>query len=394
VQTDDHPIVPYTTRFTRGRRMQPSLLLAVRSPVVPFLHGLGPQAAALREALGQSYEAQGLVLAGQLDRALARRPEGGKLRLFAEQSRTVLPYYTALAERYPDDADKQFEAGTQLAQLGFPKAARPVFERALQLRPGDFRLRLNLALLLRDLGEPDRAIEMLAALRAEQPGSAVVLYNLGTAELAAGDAGTAVGHFREALGWDPDSLSARLALSQAYLEQGQLDRAAHELEELLRRNWWVAEAHDLLGLLAGRRGAHQQSVRHHTQALRQQPHRAQFHYNLGVALQAGQALDRAEVAYQAALELDPQHAEAANNLGLVYAAQGRFEAAADRYLQALDSDPGYAAAAHNLGLALSGQGRPSEAIDAFCLALRLRPDLVSARRQIAQLGGDPERCGH
>jgi spermidine synthase len=118
-QTDDHPWVPYTTELSRGRRMTPALLLAVRAKVDPWLRPRdfdGPDKARRERA----YDAQGLVLAGNLDRAAELYPEGEKLRLFLAQARTIVPYYTALAERYGDDPERLFEAGTQLGALGHP----------------------------------------------------------------------------------------------------------------------------------------------------------------------------------------------------------------------------------------------------------------------------------
>jgi spermidine synthase len=98
VQTDDHPIVPYTTAFSSGRRMEPPLLLAVRTPIAPFVAGMDANSPE-RAALDSAYEAQGLVIAGLLDRARAIRPASETIFLFEQRLDSSEQYYRALAER-------------------------------------------------------------------------------------------------------------------------------------------------------------------------------------------------------------------------------------------------------------------------------------------------------
>jgi spermidine synthase/tetratricopeptide (TPR) repeat protein len=385
-QTDDHPIVPYTTAYSRGRRMVPSLLLGVRSPVPPSVHHLTPAAEA---ALVAAYEAEGLVLAGNLVRAAELRPEGTKLRLFVAESHRALPYYTELGQRYDQDPERLFEAATQLGALGFPEPAEKSYERALELRPRDFRLRLNHALLWLSSGQPDRATRMLAGLRAERPGSAIVTQNLGAALLQAGDPEAARAHLKESLAWDPTSGHARLLLAEADLRLGELGPAELELGRVLRDNPWVAEAHDLLGLVAARRGDLDAAVRHHRDAIRLDGYRAEFQAHLGRALGSERAASAAARAFEAAIRLEPGSPAVLTELGRARAAEGRWEQAEECYLDALDLDPSFAEAALGLGRGWRDRGRVAEAVQAFCLAWRLR----SARRDLGELGLGREDCG-
>jgi spermidine synthase len=359
VQTDDQPLVPYATGWSAGRRMEPSLLLGVRSPSVPAVSGNStagdPGGTA---SLAAAREAQGLVLAGMLESAARAHPDGAKTRLYAAQAATSLGYYERLAALYHDDPERLFEAGTQLGGLGHAEQARRAFERAIALRPGDVRVRLNLALVALGLGHTDRAIELLARLRAEHPRSAVVLRNLGSAVLAAGDAQTAAAHLRQALAWDPDALGARLELARAYLGQGRPDRAVPELELLVRANPWIAEAHELLGVAAARSGEHARAAGH---------------------------LERA-------VTLFPYRTGSLRELASASRAIGAHDRAADAALRWLELDPGDARAATDLGAALRGQGRSSDAVQAQCLALRLRPGFAPALRELGELGASESAC--
>jgi spermidine synthase len=386
LQTDDHPLVPYTTRYAQGRRMQPPLLLGVRKPITPLLANVP---AGSLDDLDAAYEAQGMVLAGKLDRAAEIFPNGRKIRLYREQRSTTQPFYASLSELYADDPDKLFEFGTQLGSLGFPAAALPVFLRALSLRPDDFKLRLNLALLRLGAGDVDAALASLAQLRVEQPRSAIVLHNLGAAVLASGDPSVAAMHLADALARDPSSIAAALSLGRAYLAADDLHKAHEVALALVTHNRFVGEAHDLLGLIAMTRNDHAAAVVFHERAIALLPYSVATHYNSGLALQAGDLDDRAASAYRAALRIDPAHLASLNNLGVLEADAGRFDRAADLHLLALDADPNNAIAALNLGRALRGQGRPKEALGALCLALRLDPALAPARQQLLELG---QRC--
>jgi spermidine synthase/tetratricopeptide (TPR) repeat protein len=385
-QTDDHPIVPYTTAYSRGRRMLPSLLLGVRSPVAPSVRHLTPAAEA---ALAAAYEAQGLVLAGNLGRAAELRPQGSKLRLFVAESHNALPYYTSLSDRYDQDPERLFEAAAQLAALGFPEPAERSYERALELRPRDFKLRLNHGLLLLARGQHDRATRVFAALRAERPGSAIVTENLGASLLAAGDPEAARAHFRESLAWDPASGNTRLLLAEADLRLGAFGPAEAELVRVLRDNPWVAEAHDLFGLVAARRGDLEAAVRHHRDAIRLDAYRALFHAHLGRALGSERAPSAAAGAFETALRLDPGSPALLTELAQARAAEGRWDEAEPCYLDALDLDPSFAEAALLLGRGWRDRGRIGEAVQAFCLALQL----PLARRDLGELGFGREDCG-
>jgi tetratricopeptide (TPR) repeat protein len=337
----------------------------------------------------RAWLAQGLVVAGDLDRALELRPTGKKLALFAAQQKTTRPYYDAFAERYHDDADRQFEAATQLWSLGWSERALPFYERALELRPDDFRVALDLALVRADQSQGRQAIDDLVHLRARRPGVALVHQNLGAILLDREDPGAAMVHFQDAIAADPHALGAWLGLGQAAIATGELDRAERALARVLVEAPWHAEAHRLLGLVAATRGDRTAAVAHYRLAADLAPYDRDVLRDLGAVLQATGALDEAIATYQRALVLHPRDYRTLDALGTAYTAAGRFEDAVDCHLRVLDIDPEGAEAAHHLGQALRGQNRPHEAAGAFCLALRLDPRLAAARRELDEIG---KRC--
>ncbi|MCP4606651.1 MAG: tetratricopeptide repeat protein [Proteobacteria bacterium] len=386
IQTDNHPIVPFTTSFSTGRRMTAPLLLGVRSFVQPFLRRMSKDEPVILKTLKKAHEAQGFLLAGLLDRAFETWPDSETIRLYKERSARGRDYYAKLGELYDDNADKMFEIGSYLGNLGYTAEARRLYENAINLDPSDSRFRLNLALVLLDQGDNARATEMLSTIVKQEPWNALAHYNLGVALNTSKNPINAVSHLEKALEIAPDLINARLSLADALLGMNELEAAESELSEVIARNRWIAEAWDMLGLVAVRQRDWDQARKYHIRALGLEPYRAQSHYNLGIALQESGRLKEAAAAYQAALRIEPQDAEAHNNLGLVFAAVGLYDRAVKSHIKALEIEPTYAESAYNLGLAYREQGRHLLAGEAFGLALKIAPNLTPAQEQLRQMG--------
>jgi tetratricopeptide (TPR) repeat protein len=391
VQTDDHPIVVFTTEYSRGRRFEPPLLLAARafaqplSSVLPLSQPLRPDE---RKRVDAALEAQGLVTAGQLARASELRQEGTKLRLFQGQAQTTRTYYLALAERYPDDPERLFEAATQLSTLGHGAAARGVFERALALEPRSLPLTLNYALLLGALGERKRSLELLAALQRRHPRSSLVLRNLAAAALADNDPGLAAKHLVQALQWDATDQGARTELARSRLLLGELERALADVQAVLRDSPWEREAHVLAGRIMVEQGDLGRAERHFRTALAFDSTCAETWHRLGTVLEASGSVEPSAAAYEQALRMEPNRAVSLDALGRLETSRGRHEHALELHVRALEADPTLARAAYHLGESLLALGRTGDAGEAFCLALRLEPRHAQARKSAAASNAD------
>ncbi len=313
LQTDDHPLVAYTTAWSRGRRMTPRLLLGARGPRPPLVVagaaaldracpplGVTAPEGGLVSRCEQAVQAEQFVRAGRLDRALELAPESGRLALYAEQRETTLPYYQALAARYPDEPAVLYEAGTQLGTLGHPEAALDLLARAHALAPRDFRIALHHALALRATGDAAGAVVVLEQLRRQAWGAPLVHGNLGALSLDAGEPGVAAGHFETALALDPDAEGARLGLAEARLGAGDPVGARALLVAPVGRDPAGASAHALLAraelALGDCRAARASAGR----ALGLDPTEGAAHRWLGEALECLGDLAGAEAAYAAA----------------------------------------------------------------------------------------------
>ena len=389
VQTDDRPFLSYVTGESGGRRMEAALLNAVRSSPVPLLRDVGAGAERVAADLEQAREAQGFVLAGLLEQARATRPEGRKLALQAAAAEKGPGYYASLADLYRDDAEKLFEIGNDLGNIGRPAEALDLYNRAIRASGNGARYGLNRALALLDLGRIDEAVEAFFAAVAAEPDSPLARYDLGVALLAAGRPAAAISPLERAVALDPGLVGARMSLAEALRRRGDLERAEDVLKAALAQNPWLAEARDMLGLVAQARGETALAIEQHAEALRLDPYRAEAHYNIGLALRAAGWPAAAAMAFEAAIRIEPANAEAMNELCRTWGAARKWNPAIGWCLRALEAAPEFPEAAFNLGLAYLGRGDRASAAEAFSLALELAPGFAPAKAKLDELAKLP-----
>ncbi len=385
VQTDNRPIVPYTTQYSTGRRMTAPLLLSVRSPVINALYNIGENEKELREKLVKAEEAQGFLLAGMLDRAAETWPDGKKIALFQQEAAKGRDYYLSLAKKYEKDTKKMFEIGSLLGNLGYSTDAAELYKRAHKDSPDNPEYAVNLALAVLDQGNTDEAERLLKEVLKKTPKHPLANYNLGVVLNRAGRFGEALPYLEISVSLLPNIPGAKSAMAESLLELGRLNKAESVLLEIVESNAFIAEAWDMLGLIAGRRKDWEGAKEHHLRALSVEPYRAASHYNLGIALEELGRIKEAAGAYQAALRIEPKDAEALNNLGLVYARAGLFDQAAEFHRKALDLEPHFPEAAYNLGLAYLALKQHFPAAEAFGIAVDLNPELEDAQKQLNAL---------
>ncbi|MGC6487676.1 MAG: tetratricopeptide repeat protein [Planctomycetota bacterium] len=165
--------------------------------------------------------------------------------------------------------------------------------RALQKRPADPDKRVELAVILRELGRADEAIVELQPLLARALAHPDALCELGNCHRVAGRLDEAEAAYARCLRAAAGHLQARSQLGSVQLRQGRFPEAAATLAA----------------------------------AVQQQPENAGLHSNLATAYLGLNQLPQAEHHYRLAIERDPALFQAWFNLGRIQAATGRAPAA-------------------------------------------------------------------
>jgi len=316
VSTDDHPMTQFVTGYTRSAPMTPDRLLEAfapaRAPYDPPLDG------ARADALARRWEAQGLLLAGRLDRAAeVCGPDCAKPPMFLDAMRTGPPYYEALGARYPDDPERLLEVAAGLATHGRGASAIAHLERARRAAPRDPTVAINLGLLLAAGGDLEAARAEYRRALALDPERALAHLDLGFAQLAGGDVDAAVISFERAVAHDRQLASAHAGLGYARMQR---PRAGPGPERALRRALALdprhRDARANLGQLLMRRRRFDDAVEVLRGALRYHPYDADLLFDLALAWRAVGEEPAARRALRRVLVIDPEDAEARDALAV------------------------------------------------------------------------------
>ena len=163
---------------------------------------------------------------------------------------------------------------------------------------------------------------------------------------------------------------------------GQLVAAERLYREVLARGSRHAPALHFLGVLRHQQGDSAAAVELIGRAIAADGSIPDFHYNLGVILEALGRRDEAAARYRAASDLKPDHFGAWLNLSNALIALGRLDEAEEACRAAAKLAPQSGEAHYNLGTALARRERYGEAAAEFAAAARLKPDFAAAHASL------------
>ncbi|MEA3117999.1 MAG: hypothetical protein QOI13_1269 [Paraburkholderia sp.] len=302
--------------------------------------------------------------------------------------------YCATLDTDPAHTDALHLLGVLRHQQGRHAEAADLVGRAVQLRPNDAGLQLNLGNALKALGRLDGAIERFRNALTLAPEFPLAHYNLGNAYASAGRHEDAVDAFRRSLRLQPEDASTWNNLGNSLHAIGRHDEAIEAFRRTLALRPGHAGAHNNIGMALAAVGRAEDAVVHFRDALAAEPRFIAAHFNLGNTLDAIGRCAQAVPAYQAALALHASFPPALLGLGNALAAMNRHAEAIGPLERAVGLEPQLSVAWLSLGNAHHALGAHEAALRAYDQALRLRPDLTSARlnRALTLLAlGDFER---
>jgi len=152
-----------------------------------------------------------------------------------------------------------------------------------------------------------KALRVLETIRAALPGKYYVEFYLGLVRLNAGDAETALPHFRSALDLSPDAAEAPSIysyLGSAYKALGRFSEALDWLGKGIALDPERTDLHNLAGFCHFKRGEHAQAIAAFSRVIDLDPTSAIDYANLGVNYQAVGETKKAIHCFRLALRLD------------------------------------------------------------------------------------------
>jgi tetratricopeptide (TPR) repeat protein len=194
--------------------------------------------------------------------------------------------------------------------------------------------------------------------------------------------------FNHALAVTKENAVAELHVGNFELiNDGDLARAIGHLEESVRIEPNLVEAHSQLGVALYMAHRRAEAVRELEEAIRLKPNYAPAHFNLGVSFEGEGKSDAAIGEFREALRWKADYPEAHNGLGIALGQKGKLDESIREFEIALRMAPDVAGTHCNLGIVLAASGRREEAIQHFNTALRLHPHYQPAEVQLRALNG-------
>jgi Flp pilus assembly protein TadD len=172
-------------------------------------------------------------------------------------------------------------------------------------------------------------------------------------------------HYDKALKVDPSRNSVRLKLGQTFLQQGLLDQAMTQFQDLRTREPNSASAYEGVGQIYLMQGKLAESEKALNKAITLNPANWQSHNLLGLLYDQEKRHADAIVAYHTALTYRSREPSVLNNLGLAYALSGNYDSAIDAYEQAVAAGSNSPKLYNNLGIAYVQRRRYVDALNTF-----------------------------
>lgn len=236
------------------------------------------------------------------------------------------------------------------AVLAYQQTARwrdsqTLFEHALTATENNFTAHLQLASVLKDKAEYDRALENYRAanrVRPESPeareGMAQTLIELAKLDRARGNDQAAMQKLEEAQKVSPDD-KTRAAIAMAGNDpQKAIELFSAQVAQAEGADA-RAKAHNDLGAALASAGRDEEAIAEYRKAIEIAPRQYDARMNLGALLSRLERNDAAVVEFEAAASIQPQSAEPQVYLALAYQLMGRFPEALSAAQRAYAIDP-------------------------------------------------------
>lgn len=189
----------------------------------------------------------------------------------------------------------------------------------LAKNPGAWLAHYHLGLLLSDRGRAEEAIAHFRAALQQKPREEYIRVDLATTLASRGKLDEAAALYLETLEHLPTHLIALINLADVRARQRRVEEAIGLYRQAIRLNPANPDAQMNLGITLAEEGRYEEAEKHLSEAVRLEPDSAEARFNLGLAQAAGGKTDAAIWSFREALRLSPDSTEAANQLAWILA---------------------------------------------------------------------------
>ncbi len=296
----------------------------------------------------------------------------------------AITLYEELLRKDPDSVEARTNLGVALAHEGRYAEAIHQYREALKRDPKSSVVRLNLGLALYKEVDFSKASTEFESLHQQDPENRQALYLLADCYLRLGRYRDATNLLEPEYKAHPDDPAIEYALGTALIQDGQIDRGAVVIDQILK-NGNSAEAMLLTGTSQYAAGKYDSAVATIGKALDLNPNLPGGWTLLGRASLKTNDNERAKASFRRALDADPNDFDANIHLGGILRHDGDNTGAAPYLDRALTLRPDSAAARFQVGALEVATGHLEEAKQKLEPLEKEWPDFVEVHLQLASL---------
>jgi tetratricopeptide (TPR) repeat protein len=259
----------------------------------------------------------------------------------------------------------------------------PVREESILQEGASTRWLLHNSSRMMAEGQPDRALQMLEQILADDPDSVVALLESSRILALQGELEQAQQRVEHALTIDPDSAKAHAEMAGIRARSGDVDGAIREFETAIELDPGLPEPRNNLAALLFEAGRRDEGLARLRDAAEELPDEPDVQYNYAAALAMSGRLEEAAETLRDSIERRPDSTASIYLLGSIEAMRGRYQDAVGYFGLVLQREPNHYEARMDIGRALWELDRYKEAIATFYDTLRIRPSDQAAARELA-----------
>jgi tetratricopeptide (TPR) repeat protein len=305
----------------------------------------------------------------------------GLLLLARNDPRDAITYFSRVQ---PPSPEALFNLAQACFATGHKARAMELVESLSKQAKNDVRMHFTLGVLLAGQRQYSDAIHEFETADALQPGAFEILHDLGQAYLKNGDNEKALEVLERALKLSPDSAGTLYLMAQAYSIEGKdLDA----LELLVKAHKLAPRNTDVIFFMARlsmNQWFYEDAIPLLEEGLKLDPRRPNLLAALGECYFMMGKVDKAQEAFRTLIQVNPS-ARSYAFMGLCYRHLGRFEEAEKYFEQGLKADPHDAACLYNMGYIESRQGHYDVGEKWLKQALEVAPNYHEALLELGDL---------
>ena len=318
------------------------------------------------------------------DRAIAKLSETGGKDLEAGNAKAAVQSYRQAVQLNPGNAKLRFNLSLALGRLGDSSSQRKELERAVELDPSLAVAQNQLGMLALRNGQQVEAEERFKKTLATDPSFSEAQSNLGVLYNRQGKNAEAVSLFQKAIQNDPKNTKAYVNLGLVMAQQGAFAMAEQQFRAAIGLDAKYPDAYAALGMLQAKTGRAAEAVKSFQQAVGLEPSSAQAHLNLGIALVDQFDRPGGLKEFSEAARLDPKLAAAHYNLGRFFFETGAYENADKELETAIRLQSNYVGALYFLALTSKQENKMERSTILLQKVVALQPDNADAQYLLGQ----------